>query len=103
MKRIPLPNRAIAVPLIGLIFTWGLFMAGDWVSMATTEQYNNGPNPSIYVFLAALAVAALTSLIGQTWAIEAHSKSDGEGIERAAHRFTTCQPTQPQGKGSVSK
>jgi len=88
MKRIPLPNRAIALPLIGLVFTWALFMVGEWVSMSTAEQYNNGPNPSIYVFLASLAVAALTSLIGQNWAVRAHNESDGTGIERAAHRFT---------------
>jgi len=88
MNRIPLPNRAIALPLIGLVLTWALFMIGQWVSMSSAESYNNGPNPSIYVYLAALAVAAVSSLIGQTWAVEAHSKSDGEGIERAAHRFT---------------
>ena len=89
MKRIPLPNRAIALPLIGLVFTWALFMVGQWVSMAVAENYNNGPKPSIFVFLAALSVAAVTSLIGQGWAVAAHNKSDGQGIERAAHRFTT--------------
>lgn len=88
MKRIPLPNRALALPLIGLIFTWGLFMVGQWVSMVTAESYSNGPNPSIYVYLAALAVAAISSLIGQGWAVTAHQQSDGTGIERAAHRFT---------------
>ena len=89
MNRIPLPNRAIALPLIGLVLTWAVFMIGQWVSMSSAESYNNGPNPSIYVYLAALAVSAVSSLIGQTWAVEAHSKSDGAGIERAAHRFTT--------------
>lgn len=88
MKQIPLPNRAIALPLIGLIFTWALFMLGQWVSMVTAENYNNGPNPSIYVFLGALAVAALSSLIGQGWAVRAHNTADGDGIGRAAHRFT---------------
>ncbi len=89
MKRIPLPNRAIALPLIGLLFTWSLFMIGNYVSMATVYGYDNEPSPSVYVYLAALAVAAVSSLIGQIWAVEAHSKSDGAGIERAAHRFTT--------------
>ncbi len=89
MKRIPLPNRAIALPLIGLIFTWALFLFAQWVSMAVVESYNYGPNPSVYVFLAALAVAAVSSLIAQGWAVTAHKSSDGNGIERAAHRFTT--------------
>jgi cytochrome bd-type quinol oxidase subunit 2 len=89
MKRIPLPNRAIALPLLGLIITWALFMLGQWISMASAESYKNGPNPSIYVFLAALAVAAISSLIAQGWAVHAHNQSDGEGINRAAHRFTT--------------
>ena len=88
MKRIPLPNRALALPLIGLVFTWALFMLGQWVSMISAERYSYGLNPSIYVFLAGLAVAAVSSLIAQGWAITAHSKSDGSGIERAAHRFT---------------
>lgn len=88
MKRIPLPNRALALPLVGLIFTWALFMFGQWVSMASAEQYNNGPNPSVYVYLAALAVAALSSMVAQGWAVQAHSTADGEGLERAAHRFT---------------
>lgn len=87
MKRIPLPNRAIALPLIGLVFTWALFMIGQWVSMVTAENYNNGPKPSIYVYLVALAVAAVSSMFAQGWAVTAHNKSDGEGIERAAHRF----------------
>jgi cytochrome bd-type quinol oxidase subunit 2 len=63
-------------------------MLGQWVSMSSAEQYNNGPNPSIYVYLSALAVAAFSSLIGQSWAVQAHNNSDGTGIERAAHRFT---------------
>ena len=88
MNRIPLPNRALALPLIGLIFTWGLFMFGQWVSMASAEQYNNGPNTSVYVYLIALAVAALSSMVAQGWAVRAHAAADGEGLERAAHRFT---------------
>lgn len=88
MKRIPLPNRAIALPLIGLVLTWTLFMAAQWTSIATAETYKNGPNPSTYIFLAALAVAALSSMIAQGWAVDAHARSDGSGIERAAHRFT---------------
>ena len=88
MKRIPLPNRALALPLIGLVFTWALFMIGQWVSMFTAPQFDYGTNPSIYVFLAALAVAAMSSLIAQGWAVTAHNESDGTGIERAAHRFT---------------
>lgn len=90
MKRIPLPNRAIALPLIGLVFTWALFMVGQYVSMLFEQNgaYQNGANPSIYVFLLALAVAGFSSLVAQGWAIKAHAGTDGEGIERAAHRFT---------------
>lgn len=87
MKQIPLPNRAIALPLIGLVFTWALFMVGQYVSLLSQENYTNGPNPSVYVFLAGLAVAGFSSLISQSWAINAHRMADGEGIERAAHRF----------------
>lgn len=88
MKRIPLPNRAIAVPLVALMVTWALFMFANWVSMSTVQGYDSRPNPSVYVYLSALAVAAISSLIGQGWAVQAHSASDGTGIERAAHRFT---------------
>jgi hypothetical protein len=88
MKRIPLPNRAIALPLIGLVFTWALFMLGQWVSMVAQDRVNYGPNQSVYVFFLALAVAAVSSLVAQGWAIKAHDASDGSGIERAAHRFT---------------
>jgi hypothetical protein len=88
MKRIPLPNRAIALPLIGLVFTWALFMVGQWVSMVAQDRVSYGPNQSVYVFFLALAVAAVSSLVAQGWAIKAHDGSEGDGIERAAHRFT---------------
>jgi heme/copper-type cytochrome/quinol oxidase subunit 2 len=88
MKRIPLPNRAIALPLIGLVFTWALFLVGQWVSMVAQDRVNYGPNQSVFVFFLALAVAAVSSLVAQGWATQAHDLSDGQGIERAAHRFT---------------
>lgn len=88
MKRIPLSNRAIALPLIGLVFTWGLFMLGEWVNMRDMDPQIVGPNQSVYIFFLALAVAAVSSLVAQGWAIKAHQDADGSGIERAAHRFT---------------
>lgn len=90
MKRFSLSHRAIALPLIALIFTWALFMVGEYVNMLTESMYSygTGPTPSVYVFLAALALAGLSSLVAQGWAIKAHRTADGDGIERAAHRFT---------------
>lgn len=89
MKRIPLPNRALALPLTGLVFTWVLSLGGQWVSLLIQRQYQWGLNPTVYIFLAALATSGISSLVAQGWAVKAHAANEGAGLERAAHRFTT--------------
>lgn len=89
MKKIPLANRAIALPLIGLMLTWTLFMLANWVSMVGREDYEVIAKPSNYIYLAAFAVAGFASLIGHTWALKAHAADDTDGLARASLRFGT--------------
>ena len=90
MKKIPLANRAIALPLIGLIFTWTLFMVANWVSMIGREGYNQViAKPSNYIYLEAFAVAGFASLVGHTWALRAHAADETDGLARASLRFGT--------------
>ncbi len=85
MKPMSLPNRAIALPLIGLILVWVFSMVSQYVGM-TVEQNQSPTRPSAFVMLLGLLVAGLTSLIGRGWAIRAETTIPSD-LARAAVRF----------------
>ena len=89
MKKFELANRAIALPLIGLVFTWILFMVANWVAMLGHEGYGEIAKPSNYIYLAAFAVAGFASLVGHTWAHKAYAADETDGLARASIRFGT--------------
>lgn len=100
MNRIPLANRAIALPLIGLLVAWLCFMGATLANLYVPQpQY--GPNGNVffkeeifqvapYLFLLGIAAVALASLLAQGLAIKARAESkDSSSLARAAHRFST--------------
>ena len=89
MKKISLPKRAIALPLIGLVLTWALSMVAQWVILLTDLSYDTIVRPSNYIFLAAFALAGFASLIGHGWAHRAVEADESDSLARAALRFTT--------------
>ena len=98
MKRIPLANKAVALPLLGLGVTWVAFLGAEIADLYVPQpQYN--PDGSVYfydevfhvapyLYLLGIAAAALASLVAQRWAIRAR-KENGEAhkLSRAALRF----------------
>lgn len=100
MNRIPLVNRAIALPLIGLLAAWLSFMGATLANLYVPQpQY--GPNGNVffkeeifqvspYLFLLGIAAVAVSSLLAQGLAIKAREQSqDSSSLARAAHRFST--------------
>ena len=100
MNRIPLANRAIALPLIGLLAAWLSFMGATLANLFVPQpQY--GPNGNVffkeeifqvapYLFLLGIAAVAVASLLAQGLAIKAREQSqDSSSLARAAHRFST--------------
>lgn len=100
MNRIPLANRAIALPLIGLLVAWLSFMGATLANLYVPQpQY--GPNGNVffkeeifqvapYLFLLGIAAVAVSSLLAQGLAIKAREQSqDSSSLARAAHRFST--------------
>ncbi len=100
MNRIPLANRAIALPLIGLLAAWLSFLGATLANLYVPQpQY--GPNGNVffkeeifqvapYLFLLGIAAVAVSSLLAQGLAIKAREQSqDSSSLARAAHRFST--------------
>lgn len=87
MKRIPLPNRALALPLISVVFMWALFMAAQYLQLVTGAYTNNASNPSAWLYLAGFAVPACASLRARGWAYRPET-TENPGLVRAAQRFT---------------
>jgi heme/copper-type cytochrome/quinol oxidase subunit 2 len=100
MNRIPLANRAIALPLIGLLVAWLSFMGATLANLYVPQpQY--GPNGNVffkeeifqvapYLFLLGIAAVSVASLLAQGLAIKAREQSqDSSSLARAAHRFST--------------
>lgn len=98
MKRIPLANKAIALPLIGLMAAWLTFMLATLANLyvplpsydpsgnilETNEVFQVAP----YLFLLGIAAATIASLIGQRWAIQARRElGESNTLARAAQRF----------------
>ncbi|MEN9713630.1 MAG: hypothetical protein RLZZ164_294 [Actinomycetota bacterium] len=87
MNRIPLPNRALALPLISVVFMWAFFMAGQYLQLRTGAYSNNASNPSAWLFLAGFVIPACASLRARGWAYRADA-SQNASLVRAAQRFT---------------
>ena len=84
MKSFPLPNRAVAAPLIGLILVWSLTMASNYVGYF--ENGASGWHASQWLMLAGLLVGGFSSLIGRGLAVRAIDTSPS-ALARAAERF----------------
>ena len=112
MNRIPLANRAVAAPLLGLMLAWVFFMVSQFVDLYTPQpewdQYGNivaGENIinfGVYFRLLGIAAGAVLSLVGLNWALHAR-KLNGEDdmLSRAAHRFTTLAVIVGLGAGAI--
>ena len=97
MSNQKLAKWGIALPLIGLNFTWFSFLgAAFWDLTQNWPQYDNmgnyiGPEPRVelgtYLFLFGIAAASAASLWGQKLALKARLQEDNL-LSRAAHRFT---------------
>ncbi len=100
MKRIPLANKAIALPLIGLMAAWLTFMLATLANLYVPQpSYDSNGNIvdtnevfqiAPYLFLLGISAAAMASLIGQRWAIQARRElGEANALARAAQRFAT--------------
>lgn len=100
MNRIPLANRAIALPLLGLLVAWLCFMGATLANLYVPQpQYDNLGNAVVtkeifqiapYLFLLGIAAVAVASLLAQGIAIKAREESkDASSLARAAQRFST--------------
>jgi heme/copper-type cytochrome/quinol oxidase subunit 2 len=96
MKKIPLAQRAVALPLIGLMVAWALSMAAQYSDLFMPQPYysENGviyTEPfklSVYLAFAAIAIGSIASLFSQTLAIRGREELGEENkLARAAHRF----------------
>ena len=114
MNRIPLANRAIALPLIGLLVAWLSFMGATLANLYVPQpQY--GPNGNVffkeeifqvapYLFLLGIAAVAVASLLAQGLAIKAREQSqDSSSLARAAHRLTAGRRTAATLRNSRSR
>lgn len=92
-------NRAVALPLIALVFTWWFFMMASLVNLnIPMDQWDTSGNQifhyegirwATYLQLAGIAVTTLAALIGQGWAIKSMaSEVATDTMPRAALRFT---------------
>ncbi len=100
MKRIPLENRAIALPLLGLLVAWAFFMVSQYVSLFTPQPAYDTMGQLIeardyidfspYLSLLGIASGSIAALFGLNMAVEArHQNGEEDPLSRAAHRFTT--------------
>lgn len=87
MKRIPLAKRAIALPLIGWIFTWAFTMLGAYVDLVRPTA-DTITRPSAYVYFIGFALAAFTALISHGWASKAVAANEADTLARASLRFS---------------
>lgn len=98
MNRIPLANRAVALPLLGLLVAWLTFMAAALAELYVPQPiYNNQgvatfPEEIVriapYLFLLGIASIAVTSLIAKRLAQKSRLElGDAHKLSRAALRF----------------
>jgi heme/copper-type cytochrome/quinol oxidase subunit 2 len=99
MNRFPLANRALALPLIGLVFTWWFFMMAtlaeiyipnDLYDMNGQITYHyEGVTAPPYLYLIGIAVFTVSALIAQGWAMRAlEQEGENDALARSAYRFS---------------
>ena len=112
MKRIPLANKAVALPLLGLLAAWVAFMgavlADLYVPQPTYDSMGNATFPEEifhigpYLFLSGIAAGAICSRIGQQLALKARAQLGEENkLARAAYRFATLGVIIGLGAGAI--
>lgn len=98
MNRIPLANRAIALPLLGLVVTWVAFLGAEIADLYVPQPQYNADGTAYfyeevvrvapYLFLLGIAAVALASLVAQRWAIRSRKElGEAHKLSRAALRF----------------
>lgn len=98
MNRIPLANKAVALPLLGLLVAWLAFLGAEIADLYVPQPYYDSTGNvfineevfriSPYLFLVGIAAASIASLIGQRWALRARKENgDAHKLSRAALRF----------------
>ena len=95
---INIAKRAVALPLIGLVITWSLFMIASYSDLFVWDAYDeNGMyigtrqavKLSTYLVLLGIAAGSLSALWGQSLALRAREAlGENHALARAAHRFT---------------
>jgi MFS family permease len=88
MKKIPLVNRSIALPLVGLVAVWSIMMFANWFSMFGQKGYEPTSRLIVYIYLFGFAVGAFSALIAHGWALKSLVRDEHDGLARAAVRFT---------------
>lgn len=113
MIKLTLPEKAIAVPLIGLFLAWVFMLAGmiidiyttPWPRYTSTGSLVDTPEPirfAPYFFLLAVAAIALSALFGQRQALRSRLELGQEHqMSRAAHRFANLMVWLGLGLGAV--
>ena len=88
MKNIPLVNRSIALPLVGLVAVWSIMMFANWFAMFGQKGYEPTSRLIVYIYLFGFAVGAFSALIAHGWALKSLALDEQDGLARAAVRFT---------------
>ena len=99
MNKISLANKAVALPLLGLVVTWLSFMAATLSNLYVPQPiYNNAgvatfPEEIVqiapYLFLIGIAAVSVLSLIGKRLAQSSRLEmGENHKLSRAALRFT---------------
>jgi heme/copper-type cytochrome/quinol oxidase subunit 2 len=112
MKRIPLANKAVALPLLGLLAAWVAFMGAVlvdlYVPQPTYDSMGNATFPeeifhvAPYLFLLGISAGAICSRIGQQLALKARAQlGDDNKLARAAYRFATLGVIIGLGAGAI--
>jgi hypothetical protein len=95
---INIAKRAVALPLIGLMVTWSLFMFATYSDLYIWDAYDEdgmyvgtrqAVRLSTYLVLVGIAAGSLSALWGQRLALKAREMlGEDNRLARAAHRFT---------------
>lgn len=89
MKKITLAHKALALPLLGLMLTWSLFMGAAYSDLGLRLQtLQPEVKLSTYLFLLGIAIGTASALVGQGFAQIAVKKEPKLLLPRATLRFT---------------
>lgn len=89
MKKITLAHKALALPLLGLMLTWSLFMGAAYSDLGLRMQtLQPEVKLSTYLILLGIAIGTASALVGQGFAQIAAKKDPKLLLPRATLRFT---------------